>query len=306
MKFISNKRQKIRDLLRDNGVSYKTLSLLKKHGQTIFVCEKEKKLSDYTDSGEVVQIFLPEKNFLPVEKKDLGVKIIYEDEDIIIIFKPKGIASTPSKSHFNNSISSNLNLIFGDSFVTRVITRLDKDTSGLMLLAKNAVVQWKIQKTLNEVERIYEATVEGFLEGNGTISAKILQQTSCAKRIVSDFGKEAITHYEVLENLQNATRIRLKLETGRTHQIRVHMSHIGHPVLGDKLYGSLQIQKNNSQNLKDLQNVNTSQDLHSKPQSKGNLQGSGSLQNLETLQNCPLQLECVKIKVFGKTFTIDD
>ena len=180
------------------------------------------------------------------------MKIIYEDEDILVADKPSGMPIHPSRMHQGDTLSDAVRDYLGrpDDFVFRAINRLDKDTSGLVLIAKNIEAARKLYADMEAglIHREYVATVEddGTLPENGTIDKNIkrLNEDDChdIRRTVcdrSEGGKHAVTHYSVLKRENGKAVIRCILDTGRTHQIRVHMTHIGHPLVGDELYAQL-------------------------------------------------------------------
>jgi 23S rRNA pseudouridine1911/1915/1917 synthase len=186
----------------------------------------------------------------PIEElsKDLSIDyvpfdIIYEDDYVLVIHKPFGIPSIPSREHPKGTIANGLLYYFSQirlQSTVHIVTRLDKDTSGLMLIAKNRFVHHIFSKNgLEHIQRKYLAFVHGHLEeSSGVINAPIgRKDDSLIEREVRPDGQEAITHYEVITFNESYSFLRLQLETGRTHQIRVHLSYRGHPLVGDDLYG---------------------------------------------------------------------
>ncbi len=183
---------------------------------------------------------------MDVEKEDIPIDIIYEDDDLLIINKPSGMVVHPAPGNYTHTLVNALlyrfELTSGDKNRPGIVHRLDKDTSGLMLVAKNELTHEKLSKMIanKEVERKYLAIVDGIIKHDtGTVDAPIGRDPNNRQKMaVTDVNsKEAITHFKVLERLLNHTLIECKLETGRTHQIRVHMSYIGYPVNNDPLYG---------------------------------------------------------------------
>ena len=171
----------------------------------------------------------------------LDFDVIYEDDDIIIIDKPPHMPTHPSFGNYGNTLANGLMYYWqekGEKHVFRAINRLDKDTSGVMCVAKNSHSNAILCDALKsgKLKRRYKAIVCGNVEKDGTVNAPIGRE-GVIKRCVTEDGDHAVTHYRVVEKLKGYTLIELELETGRTHQIRVHMSHIGHPILGDWLYG---------------------------------------------------------------------
>ena len=172
-----------------------------------------------------------------------SLSIIYEDADLLILDKPAGIATHPSQHNRDRSVAGQVMRYYhaqGKNFVFRCVTRLDKGTTGLMVIAKNAYANERLIEQLHSSMfiREYLALAAGVLNGSGVIDAPIARcADSVIKRCVDKKGDCAVTHYRVIAQDGEKTLVRLRLETGRTHQIRVHMAHIGHPLSGDFLYG---------------------------------------------------------------------
>jgi 23S rRNA pseudouridine1911/1915/1917 synthase len=175
--------------------------------------------------------------------QDIALDIVYEDEQILVINKPAGLVVHPAAGHADGTLLNALLHHVPDIInVPRagIVHRLDKDTTGLMVVAKTIEAQTRLVDQLQKrtVSRIYECIVIGVITSGGKISAPIGRSSSQRQRMaVSDGGKPAVSHYRVLERFRSHTHTRVKLETGRTHQIRVHMSHIGYPLVGDPVYG---------------------------------------------------------------------
>lgn len=181
-----------------------------------------------------------------IEPEDIPLDIVYEDDDLLIINKPSGMVVHPAPGHYTNTLVNALlyrfNLTSGEKTRPGIVHRLDKDTSGLMLVAKNEETHEKLSKMIasKEVERHYLAIVEGVINHEtGTIDAPIGRDPNDRQKMkVTDINaKEAVTHFKVLERFKNTTLIECILETGRTHQIRVHLAYIKHLVLNDPTYG---------------------------------------------------------------------
>ena len=181
-----------------------------------------------------------------IEPENIPLDIVYEDDDLLIINKPSGMVVHPAPGHYTNTLVNALlyrfNLTSGEKIRPAIVHRLDKDTSGLMLVAKNEEAHEKLSKMIasKEVERHYLAIVEGVINHEtGTIDAPIGRDPNDRQKMkVTDINsKEAVTHFKVLERFKNTTLIECILETGRTHQIRVHLAYIKHPVLNDPTYG---------------------------------------------------------------------
>jgi len=195
------------------------------------------------NEGDVISITLPDEhsNFPP---EDIPVDIVYEDEDLMVINKQPGIVVHPTKGHPSGTVANALSNYMeqtGDVFKIRFVNRLDRDTSGLLLVAKNAYCQNHITDQMRKdlIHKKYIAIVKGEMESeSGTIDLPIGRPDpeDIRRGVIAD-GAPSVTHYKVVQHLKDHTLVELLLETGRTHQIRVHMSHIGHPVAGDTLYG---------------------------------------------------------------------
>ena len=187
-------------------------------------------------------LFEREKNIF--EPEDIEIEVLYEDVDVLVINKQPFIVVHPTKGHPNGTIGNGLSKYFiekNDNRKIRFINRLDRDTSGIMMIAKNGFSQKSISSQMNKnlVEKKYIAIVEGLMESDcGTINLPIEREVEgdIIRKVLPD-GLPSVTHYEVIERFSNHTFVRIILETGRTHQIRVHFSHIGHPLAGDLLYG---------------------------------------------------------------------
>ena len=176
---------------------------------------------------------------------NMQLNIVYEDDCFLILNKPAGIAVHPSMKHYNNSIANGVKYYFeniGLQKKIRPINRLDLNTSGLVIFAKNEYVQEALSKQMAEkmFQKYYIAIVEGIFQNKiGTINLPIARkENSIIERCISPMGQESITDYEVIKELNSFSVVKCHLQTGRTHQIRVHMSAIGHPLLGDTLYGT--------------------------------------------------------------------
>ena len=183
---------------------------------------------------------------ISVEAEDIEIDVIYEDCDLLVINKVSGMVVHPAPGHYSHTLVNALLYRFqisgGEKYRPGIVHRLDKDTSGLMLVAKNEKTHEKLSRMIanKEVERHYLAIVDGVIKHDtGTIDAPIGRDANNRQKMaVTDVhGKEAVTHFRVLEIFSNHTLVECILETGRTHQIRVHMAYIGHPVSNDPLYG---------------------------------------------------------------------
>ena len=210
---------------------------------------KPSKASTKIKTGDKIELFEKEPEPLAVKGEEIPLEIVYEDDDLMVINKPRGMVVHPAPGHTSGTLVNAVLSHAGESLssingVLRpgIVHRIDKDTSGLILVCKNDFSHKALAKQLEEhsITRRYHAICSGRLkEEQGTVSAPIGRDEKNRKQQAINYkhGKEAITHYRLLENLQNASLLECRLETGRTHQIRVHMKSIGHPLLGDPLYG---------------------------------------------------------------------
>lgn len=196
--------------------------------------------------GDTVSVLIDfEEDNSNIVASNIPLNIIYEDDYLLVINKPANIAIHPSILHFDNSLSNGVKFYFdklGLKKKIRIVNRLDRNTSGIVILAKNEYIQECLIKQMktNEFKKEYLAIAKGILESkSGTLDFPIARKEgSIIERTVSSDGDSAITHYDVVKEFNNLSLVHIVLETGRTHQIRVHFSHIGHPILGDTLYGS--------------------------------------------------------------------
>lgn len=199
--------------------------------------------------GDVIELLLPPAVEPEIQPEDLPLSILYEDSDVIFVNKPKGMVVHPSAGHTSGTLVNGLlyhcqGELSGINGVMRpgIVHRIDKDTTGVLVVCKNDWAHNRVAEQLKEhsITRRYRAIVWGSLkEDVGTVDAPVGRHPVDRKRmaVVSKGGKHAVTHYRVLERFERFTYIECELETGRTHQIRVHMASIGHPLLGDEVYG---------------------------------------------------------------------
>ncbi len=230
-------------LKRRLGISTRLLRKLK-DGNRVYLEERCVKLFEKGKEGERVTVLLPDESsgFLP---EDIPIRVIYEDPHLLAINKQPGLVVHPTKGHPCHTIANGLMkymLDKGDSYKIRFINRLDMDTTGVLLVGKNSHCQddFARQAAEGRVEKKYLAVVKGLVtEDSGIIDLPVGKPVDDQlRRAVIPKGYPSVTGYQVLERFEKGyTLVRLFLETGRTHQIRVHMSHIGHPVVGDALYG---------------------------------------------------------------------
>lgn len=237
--------RRLRDILRQvMGVSYSAMKSAKWDGR-ILVDGVPTPVDAFVREGQTVRILFKENApVYEVKPYDLPLVIPYEDEHLYVIDKPAPLASQSSINHPDDALENALFAHLGcpADFVYRPVNRLDKGTSGLMIVAKDPHSQHRLQKMLHSdnFARHYLAVVEGRLpQTRGAIDAPIGKEDAASiRRLVRDDGKPSVTHYEVLKETSRRSLIQLRLETGRTHQIRVHMAHLGCPVCGDFLYGN--------------------------------------------------------------------
>ena len=198
--------------------------------------------------GEAVEVSLPEPEAAEALPQDIPLDVAYEDEDVIVVNKPAGLVVHPAPGHPDGTLVNALLYHCGDSLSgvggalrPGIVHRIDRDTSGLIIAAKNDAAHQALAAQLSDhtLARTYEAVVVGALrEDGGTVDAPIGRCPSDRKKMaVVPGGRRAVTHWEVLERFPGLTHVRCRLETGRTHQIRVHMAHLGHPIYGDTVYG---------------------------------------------------------------------
>ena len=199
--------------------------------------------------GDSVELTIPEPREVDIAPKQMPLDIVYEDEDVAVINKPKGLVVHPAAGHQDDTLVNGLLYAMGDSLSgingelrPGIVHRIDKDTSGLLAIAKNDLAHTVLASQLKDhsMARTYEAIVCGsFREDSGTVDAPIGRHPTDRKKmcVTQRNSKSAVTHWEVVERFRGYTHIRCRLETGRTHQIRVHMAYIGHPILGDTVYG---------------------------------------------------------------------
>ena len=198
-------------------------------------------------TGDVIEITVPEVEELEIVAEDLNLEIIYEDADVLVVNKPRGMVVHPAPGHATGTLVNGLmhhcTDLSGINGVMRpgIVHRIDKDTTGLLMVAKNDVAHESLvnQLVAKTVTRKYTALVHGHIaHDKGTIDAPIGRDTKDRqKQAVVDSGKHAVTHFQVIERFGDYTLVECRLETGRTHQIRVHMNYIGFPLAGDPKYG---------------------------------------------------------------------
>ncbi len=215
---------------------------------TVLVNDNTVKSNYRLKSGDIIKGTIPESVEPQIEPQNIPLDILYEDEDVIVINKPKGMVVHPASGHYENTLVNALlyhckDSLSGINGILRpgIVHRIDKNTTGSVIACKNDYAHQKIAGQLKEhtIVRRYRAICYGVIkEDDGTVDAPIGRSEDDRKKMAINYknGKDAITHYKVLQRFKEYTYIECKLETGRTHQIRVHMASIGHPLLGDDLY----------------------------------------------------------------------
>lgn len=233
----------LKEVLLDKlNFSVRSLSKMKRY-KTVKVNNEYIRPGDKINKGDLIEVKI-EEDMADFKPQDLKLPILYDDFDIIMVNKPPFMVVHPTKSHFENTIANGVTHYVvekSENVKIRFVNRLDMNTSGLVIVAKNPYAQFVLSSDMKEdkVEKMYIAVVKGVVkEDFGTINEPIYRPTDDSiKRIVHEEGQPSVTHFEVVERLKDATVLKLKLETGRTHQIRVHLNHIGHGIIGDELYG---------------------------------------------------------------------
>lgn len=245
VKHSGGKQKTIKQFLQEEHVSRRALTKMKFQGGSIKVNGIEQNVRYLLEDGDLLEVEFPEE---PRNEQLLGenmpIDIIYEDRDVLVINKPPQMNTIPSREHPGGSMANALAYYYeqkGISAAIHVVTRLDRNTSGLMLVAKHSHAHhlFGILQQKHEIGRSYEGIALGvFRKRTDMIDAPVGRKpSSIIEREVREDGKRAVTKYEVLHQFHHAAHVKIRPETGRTHQIRVHFSYIGHPLLGDGLYG---------------------------------------------------------------------
>lgn len=216
--------------------------------KNVSVGDKAAKPSQKLRTGDIVRVLLPETHVLELLPQNLPLRIVYQDEDIVIVDKPQGMVVHPapgvSDGTMVNALLYHIDSLSAINGVIRpgIVHRIDKDTSGLLVVAKNDRAHrfLAVQFAQHTITRAYSTVVHGVMENDkGTVDAPLGRDPHNRKAmaVTEKNNKRAVTHYSVMKRYQNYTHLDVRLETGRTHQIRVHMKYIGHPVIGDRTYG---------------------------------------------------------------------
>ena len=215
----------------------------------VLVDGKPVKASYQVDEGDVISLDIPEAVEPEIEPENMDLDILYEDQDVILVNKPKGMVVHPAAGHYSHTLVNGLmhhckDQLSGINGVMRpgIVHRIDMDTTGVIIACKNDMAHNSIAAQLKEhsITRRYQAIVHGVLKDDaGTVEGPIGRHPTDRKKMSINYnnGKSAVTHYKVLKRFRQYTHVECRLETGRTHQIRVHLASIGHPLLGDLVYG---------------------------------------------------------------------
>lgn len=239
-----DENKKIKDVLRQKfAISAAVLTILKKSPKGILCNGKSVFTTHRVSCGDEIVITLTDKASTNIEPIKIPLDIIYEDEDILVVNKPRSMPTHPSQNHHSDSLANAVMGYYMDSPITfRVITRLDKDTSGVVVMAKNKISAGILTEQMvdKNIDKEYVALCCGtFKDSKGTVDAPIARKDGSAIiREINPNGKSALTDYEVITSNGKLTFVKLFPKTGRTHQLRVHMAYIGHPIYGDYLYGN--------------------------------------------------------------------
>ena len=231
-------------LKRHFKISTNLIKDLKKYKEGIQVNGEHRRVVDFVAKGDILKITIRDTASENIVPTDIPLDIVYEDEDVLVIYNPSNMPTHPSMGNYEISLAYGVMYYYkskGEERVFRAVNRLDKDTSGLMAVAKNSYIHARLGEEIQkkELKRKYMCIVCGDVEHDGTVDAPIRRADgSVINRIVAPDGQRAVTHYRVIKRYREYTLLEMELETGRTHQIRVHMAYIGHPLVGDWLYGT--------------------------------------------------------------------
>ncbi|USK93820.1 RluA family pseudouridine synthase [Rossellomorea marisflavi] len=233
----------MKDFLKDHEISKRTLTAVKFAGGELSVNGRREDVRFRLHTGDCLRVIFPveDSSILP---EPVPLEVLYEDDDVLVVHKPSGMKTIPSTDQAGGTLANAIRFHYianGVASTVHIVTRLDKDTSGIVLVAKHRHIHhlFTLSQKQGNVSREYEAIAHGvFTDTEGVIEAPIgRKETSIIERMVREDGRHAKTRYRVEKQYGAYAHLRLQLETGRTHQIRVHLSHIGHPLEGDDLYG---------------------------------------------------------------------
>lgn len=239
MKYTILKTQTIKEFLAETSLSKAMIKRIKREGDFL-VNGKHQTVRYLLNKNDILEIVFPKEktNIIP---QDIPLKIVYEDNYYLIIDKQPGIPCIPTKRYPDQTLANGLVHYYQQidlQATVHLVNRLDKETSGYMLIAKDSRSHALLSTDIKQIKRVYHCLVDGMLAGEGTIDQPILKRKNSMQRYIDKDGKKAITSYRVIKQYAQQTLVECILETGRTHQIRVHMAAIGHPLSGDQLYGS--------------------------------------------------------------------
>lgn len=227
--------REIRDFLRNFGVSSALLTKLKNTENGITKNGDFARAIDKIHTGDRLKITIESSGQMPAASDGKGVEILYDDEDILVLGKPPYMPVHESRNHRGDTLSNAAAKYMDSDTAFRAVFRLDRDTSGAVVIAKNELAACKLA---GKIKKDYYAVCRGVMTGEGTIDLPIRRvRESIIERGVFPDGERAVTHWQAVKTAEDRTLLKINLETGRTHQIRVHFSHLGHPLLGDTLYG---------------------------------------------------------------------
>ncbi len=253
------KKNTIYFFLKSLSFSESFISELRKDNKSILLNHKISNLKSTIKNGDILHIFNnPNPTATQIQEINNPLDIIFEDDDFLIVNKPHNLSCMPTQSHFDNNLGGQIVFYMkkqNPNFTLRIINRLDKDTAGIVVVAKNLYAYTNFKFNTKE----YFALCEGHTKQHFTINKPILtvekDGINQMKRIISNNGKPAITHIETIQTFENFSLVKATLETGRTHQIRVHLSSESHPLLGDKIYNDTPSKQNPSHTFLILKNI---------------------------------------------------